>query len=102
MGSSESNTFLLLRCLAMRLFYLTIPKPLKQYTLFKKKIIHSLFEPEADVDGVSVFRGVLFRVTIRLEWLRYFDGLAVGETAAPACFLRENAEGAGMPPLLSY
>jgi len=26
----------------------------------------------------------------------------VGETAAPACFSRENAEGAGMPPLLSH
>jgi len=36
------------------------------------------------------------------EWLRYFNDLAVGETAAPACFLRENAEGAGMPPLLSH
>jgi len=35
------------------------------------------------------------------EWLRYFNDLAVGETAAPACFSRENAEGAGMPPLLS-
>jgi len=55
--------------------------------LFKKKIIHSLFEPEADVHGLSVFRGVLFRVTIRLEWLRYFDDLTAG---------------AGMPPLLSH
>ncbi len=27
------------------------------------------------------------------EWLRYFNDLVVGETAAPACFLRENAEG---------
>jgi len=36
------------------------------------------------------------------EWLRHFNNLAVGETAAPACFTRENAEGAGMPPLLSY
>jgi len=35
------------------------------------------------------------------EWLRHFNDLAVGETAAPACFSRENAEGAGMPPLLS-
>jgi len=26
----------------------------------------------------------------------------VGETAAPACFVRENAEGAGMPPLLRH
>jgi len=36
------------------------------------------------------------------EWLRHFNDLAVGETAAPACFLRENAMGAGMPPLLTH
>jgi len=36
--------------------------------------------------------GVLFRVTILSEWLRHFIDLAVGE----------NAEGAGMPPLLSH
>jgi len=42
------------------------------------------------------------RVTILAEWLRHFNVLAVGETAAPACFLRENAEGGGMPPLLSH
>jgi len=46
--------------------------------------------------------GALLRETILAEWLRYFNDLAVGETAAPACFLRENAEGAGMPPLLSH
>jgi len=46
-------------------------------------------------------RGVLFRVTILAEWLRHFIDLAVGETAAPESFSRENAEGAGMPPLLS-
>jgi len=28
------------------------------------------------------------------EWFCYFSDLAVGETAAPACFLREKAEGA--------
>jgi len=28
--------------------------------------------------------------------------LAAGETAAPACYSRENAEGAEMPPLLSH
>jgi len=42
------------------------------------------------------------RVTILAEWVRHFNDLAVGETAAPACLSRENAEGAGMPPLLSY
>jgi hypothetical protein len=47
-------------------------------------------------------RGALRRVTILAEWLRYFNNLAVVETAAPACFLRENAEGEGMPPLLSH
>jgi hypothetical protein len=36
--------------------------------------------------------GALPRVTILAEWLRYFNDLAVGETA----------EGAGMPPLLSH
>jgi hypothetical protein len=44
---------------------------------------------------------VLPVVTTLAEWLRHYNGLAVGETAAPACFLRENAEGEGMPPLLS-
>ena len=53
-------------------------------------------------EGVRVQGGVLSRVTILAEWLRHFNGLAVGETAAPACFLRENAEGAGMPPMLSH
>ena len=53
------------------------------------------------VKNLYVFRGVLPRGTILAEWLRYFNDLAVGKTAAPACFLRENAEGAGMPPLLS-
>ena len=43
-------------------------------------------------------RGLLPRVTILPEWLRHFNDLAVEETAAPACFSRENAEGAGMPP----
>jgi hypothetical protein len=41
---------------------------------------------------------VLFRETILAEWLRHFNDLAVGETAATANFSRENAEGAGMPP----
>jgi hypothetical protein len=45
--------------------------------------------------------GVLSRVTILAEWLRHFNVLAVGETAALASFLRENAEGGGMPPLLN-
>ena len=46
--------------------------------------------------------GVHFRVTILAQWLRYFIDLAVGETAAPASFLRENAEGVGMLPLLNH
>jgi hypothetical protein len=46
--------------------------------------------------------GVLARATILAEWLRHFNGLAVGEAAAPACFWWENAEGAGRPPLLSH
>jgi hypothetical protein len=50
---------------------------------------------------LRVFTGCVFRETILAEWLRYFIDLAVGETEAPASFSRENAEGAGMPPLLS-
>jgi len=46
--------------------------------------------------------GGLPRVTILAEWFRHFNDLTVGETAAPACFSRENAEGEGMPPLLSH
>jgi hypothetical protein len=42
--------------------------------------------------------GVLSRLTILAEWPSHFSVLAVGETAAPARFSRENAEGAGMPP----
>jgi len=46
------NTFLLLKYFAFRLFFLTIPKPLKQYTLFKKDYPFRspkrvLYEPEA-------------------------------------------------------
>ena len=49
-----------------------------------------------------VFRGYAAHVMILEGWLRYFNGLAVGKTEAPACFLRENAEGSGMPLLLSH
>jgi hypothetical protein len=42
--------------------------------------------------------GALPRATILAEWLRYFNDLAVGETAAPACFLRENAKGGRNAP----
>jgi len=57
---------------------------------------------DTDSPFVRVSGGALLRVTILAEWLRYFNDLAVGETAAPACFLRENAEGAGIPPLSSH
>jgi len=36
MGSTRNKYFLSLKCFGLRLFFLTIPKPLKQYTLFKK------------------------------------------------------------------
>ena len=36
-------------------------------------------------------------VVSSFQWLS-----SVGETAAPPGFLRENAKGAGMPPLLSH
>jgi hypothetical protein len=45
--------------------------------------------------------GVFFRLSILPKRLRYFIDLAVGETAASASLSRENAEGEGMPPLLS-
>jgi len=32
----ETNTFILSQFFGMRLFFLKIPKPLKQYTFFKK------------------------------------------------------------------
>ena len=51
---------------------------------------------------IESVQGCAFSFNDTVEWLRHFDGLAVGETAAPAWFLRENAEEAGMPPLLSY
>ena len=52
--------------------------------------------------NMLVFCGVLPRITTLTEWRRHCSDLAVGETAAPACFSRENAEGAGMPPLLNH
>jgi hypothetical protein len=45
----------LLKCFGLRLFFLTISKPLKQYTRFKKKIIHS-----AHTHVVHVFAGCAF------------------------------------------
>jgi len=52
MGSTKTNTYMLLNSFGMRLFFLTIPKPLKQYTLFKKddplrSPKRRLYEPEA-------------------------------------------------------
>jgi len=39
----EINDFFLLKCFGMHLFFLTIPKPLKQYTPFKKRLSIPLF-----------------------------------------------------------
>jgi len=47
--SSQNKQILFMKYLGMRLFFLTIPKPLKQYTLFKKKISIPLTEPETDI-----------------------------------------------------
>ena len=49
---------------------------------------------------LCVFMGVVPRIRTLTEWLRHFNDLSVGETAAPARFSQENAEGEGMPPLL--
>ena len=37
----------------MRPFFLTIPKPLKQYTLFKKNITHSALPSAREVHGLE-------------------------------------------------
>jgi hypothetical protein len=37
-------------------------------------------------------RGVFARETILAERLRYSNDLALGETAAPACFSQKNAQ----------
>ena len=81
MNSSGRNTISIREYFDMRLFFLTIPKPLKQYTLFKK----ALSIPLIHMCCMCLW-GVLFRVTILAEWLRHFNDLAVGETAAPTCF----------------
>ena len=52
MGSTKTNTYMLLNSFGMHLFFLTIPKPLKQYTPFKKddplrSPKRRLYEPEA-------------------------------------------------------
>ena len=41
--SPWNKQYLFVKYLGMRLFFLTIPKPLKQYTLFKKKLSIPLF-----------------------------------------------------------
>jgi len=53
------------------------------------------------VNFVTIQGGGCFPVMLLAESLRIFSELAMGETAAPACFSRENAEGEGMPPLLT-
>jgi len=42
--------------------------------------------------------GVLPRVTILAEWLRHFNDLEVGETAAPACFFAGERGGGRNAP----
>jgi hypothetical protein len=39
----------------MRLFFLTIPKPLKQYTLFKKRLSIPLSDPEVNTCVLRMF-----------------------------------------------
>jgi len=52
---------------------------------------------------IEYFGGISKTKWIWSIWmLPYFNDLEVGETASPACFLRENAKGAGMPPPLSH
>jgi hypothetical protein len=75
------------------------PQPIQTVPDFEKRSSIPLSLAEAGIYIVA-FWGVLFRLTKLAEWLHYFNNLAVGEAAAPGCFCRENAEGAGMPPLL--
>ena len=42
-GSAWNEQCLFVKYFGMRLFFLTIPKPLKQYTLFKKRLSIPLF-----------------------------------------------------------
>ena len=42
--------------------------------------------------------GVLPRATILAEWLRHFNDLEVGETAAPACFFAGERGGGRNAP----
>jgi hypothetical protein len=39
-----------------------------------------------DKKSASIHRMPFLRITISAEWLRHFNSLAVGETAAPAGF----------------
>jgi len=39
----------MVKCFVMRLLFLAIPKPLKQSTLFKKRLFIPLSDPEADM-----------------------------------------------------
>ena len=60
MGSIKGKNFLAFKCFSMRLFFPTIPKPLKQYTLFKKDdpfrsyaCVHGRAFPCNDIGGVA-------------------------------------------------
>jgi hypothetical protein len=65
----------------MHLFFLTIPKPLKQYTIFKKDDPFRSLRLRLIIICCVCSQGLLSRVTILAEWLCHFNDLAVGETA---------------------
>jgi len=51
---------------------------------------------------ISVHRGIHFRVTILAESLRYFSGLAVGDTAAILSEAKVECRRGKFPPLLNH
>jgi len=58
MGLSWNQQLLFNKYFGMRLYFLTIPKPLRQYTLFQKRLSIPLSWAEADI-WVVVFTGVI-------------------------------------------
>jgi hypothetical protein len=91
----------------MRLFFLTIPKPLKQYTLFKKDYLFRFpyrclkRRRKLIIMRCECLQGVFFRVATLAEWLRHFVDLAVGGDPGARNFFAEERGGgrnANVPP----
>ena len=59
-GSTWNKHNLFLYCFGLHLPFLTIPKPLKQYTLLKKRLSISLSEEKTHAYVLQVFSGCAF------------------------------------------